>query len=327
VARIAAAAVLALLLAAGVAGCSSDSASPVVVRVGRLEIDRATVDHWARAITLGSPVDAAFGKSATPRQKALDFLIAADWAIGSAAEHGRAPSADEVAHAVDEKVAGAPNGRKEFEKEIASTGQTLADVKLEAEASLAVAALRDSLAKSVPPVTEAQIANYYARHRRSFRVPDRRSVDLIEAIPSRAKAIALGKRLGAGKRFAKRALRELVPRETPSEAAHAENAELVRTIFATPPGRVGEPARFNRKWVLIVVRKVVPARQKPLNEVREEITERLEREHRRQVLARFLEAYRREWTAKTRCATGFVVQKCSGYRGPRVPEADPLAGG
>jgi hypothetical protein len=319
--------VLALLLAAAATGCAGERSSPVVLRVGAVVIDRATVDHWARAIALGSAVAGALGRSSsTPRQKALDFLISANWAIGAAAERGLDVSEGAVEHGLREKIEAAPNGRGEFEEEIAATGQTLADVKLEVKAALALAKLREFLSTRVPPVTQAQIVDYYKRHRQSFRIPDRRLVDLIEEIHGYAHAVALGKRLGPGERFVKRAIRELVPRQTPYENAHRENGRMVRAIFATPPGQIGGPVIYHSRWVLLVVTKLVPGSIKPLRKVKAEISERLSTQRHRLALASFLETYRREWTAKTSCEPGFIVQKCAGYRGRLAPEGNLLAG-
>ncbi len=316
---------LALLLLPALPGCGSDSSSPVVVRVGTVAIEKATVGHWARAIRLGSTIEGALGRSSsTPRQKVLEFLISSNWAIGAAAERGLGVSEGAVARGLGERIAAAPHGRGEFEEEISATGQTLADVKFEVKAALAAAALRESLSRSVAPVSEAQTADYYRRHLQSFRIPDRRVVDLIESIHGYAHAIALGKQLGPGTRFAKRALRELVPRQTPYEDAHRENGQLVRAIFAAFPGQVARPVSFNHAWVLLVVRKLVHGSIKALSEVQTEISERLSGERHRQALASFLAAYRREWIAKTSCEVGFVVQGCSGYRGPLAPEGNPL---
>ncbi|HEX3851480.1 MAG TPA: peptidylprolyl isomerase, partial [Polyangiaceae bacterium] len=243
------------------------------MRVGAVAIDRASVDHWARAIRLGSTVEGITGRSSsTPREKALEFLISANWAIGEAAGRGLAVPDGAVARGLKERIDALPNGRKEFEEEITATGQTLADVKLEAKTSLALAALRESLSRSVPPVTQAQVAGYYEHHLQSFRIPDRRVVDLIEEIHGYAHAVALGKRLGPGARFRKRAIREFVPRETPYEDAHRENGRMVHAIFATPPGRVGGPVVYHGRWVLLVVRKLAPGSLKPLEEVDAQIS-------------------------------------------------------
>jgi hypothetical protein len=41
-----------------------------------------------------------------------------------------------------------------------------------------------------------------------------------------------------------------------------------------------------------------------------------------QATAAFVKAWRAKWLAKTHCATGYIVEKCADYSGPRIPE-DP----
>ena len=310
-------------------GCGGANSAPAVLHVGTVAIDKTAVDHWTRAIALGSKVPAALGRAGgTFRQKALGFLISANWAIGAAAERGLAVSSTEVQRGLQQRIEAVSGGRSEFLEETAATGQTLADVKFEVNAGLAVARLRKSLSASVAPVTRSQIADYYRHHLQSFRTPDRRRVDLIEELHGYRHAVALSIELGSGTRFAKHAMHELVRRETPYEDAHHDwKAPLLRAIFAAVPGRVARPASFHYRWVLLVVRKVIPSSVKPLSKVSAQISERLSEERHARALASFVQAYSREWTAKTSCDTGYLVQKCAGYRGPLVAEGNLLASG
>jgi hypothetical protein len=307
------------------AGCGSGASGPVAVRVGDASIGASSVSHWTKALVLGKDVGGQVDEShGTARERALGFLISANWLIAEASDHGvRVPDAT-VARRLHERVEAVPNGMSEFKEEIASLGQTIADVELEIKAETAAAMLRAMVSKRAQPVTHADITDYYARNRGQFRVVELRFTDLIESIPSRVAAIALGRRLGAGRRFAARALHEQVASETPREAAHQGNAGLVRTIFAAVPGRVAGPVKFALGWVLVVVRKVVPSRIKPLAAVKEQITTRLTSNRQRAGLLSFIKTYRSKWTAKTDCSPGFVVQKCSQYHGPVAPESNPL---
>jgi hypothetical protein len=292
-----------------------------------VSISAAAVKHWAGAIKLGSTVGASVGKnSGTPRERALDFLISAHWLIGEAAEQGLSISSAAVERGLKERRESVAGGRSEFEEELASTGQTADDVKLEIKAELAAGALHDLVVSRIPVVAPQQeVIDVYHRDIAHYRVPERRLVDLIESIDTRAEAVALGKRLGPGARFAKRALHESVARQTPAQAAHASNAELVHAIFAATPGKLAAPARFNGQWVLIVVRGRVAGRTKGLKEVEVEIDHHLLDIRRRELFAQFAKQFRETWVPQTDCRPGFVVQKCSRYRGPLAREEDPLS--
>jgi hypothetical protein len=316
------------LVGMALAGCSGEVQGPVAVRVGGVSINAAAVNHWARLIRHGSTVGTSFGKqSGMPRERALDFLISARWLIGEAAEQGIPVSDSAVERALKQRMESVPEGRPEFERELASTGQNVEDVKLEIKAEIAEHELHELVLSRMPVVTSAQgIIDYYHRHISHFQVPEKRLVDLIESIHSRAAAIALGRRLGPGAGFAKRAIQESVARETPVEAANAGNAQLVHAIFAATPGKVAPPAPFNNQWVLVDVRGTTPGRTKGLKEVEAGIQKRFLVEARHKLFAEFTAGLRAKWTAMTDCRSAFVVQRCRQYRGALKLEEDPLVG-
>jgi hypothetical protein len=83
---------------------------------------------------------------------------------------------------------------------------------------------------------------------------------------------------------------------------------------------------FFGHWVLAVVKKLIPAGIQPLVVVRAEVMKTLAVERRERMLRSFAATYVRKWTARTSCSSGYVVQRCSQYRGSLTRE-DPLTGG
>jgi parvulin-like peptidyl-prolyl cis-trans isomerase-like protein len=286
------------------------------------------VAHWAKAVGPEVGIATWLARSAdSAREKALAVLISANWLKGEAVARGLRVSKSTVEHGLAERIDSVPNGRSEFEKELAATGRTVADAELEIEVERASAALRAMVLGEVPQVTHGDVVNYYEQHRAQFYVPELRVVDLRENSPTRSAAIALGRRLGPGERFMRGALREDVAKQTSYEAAHRENGALVHTIMTTQVGSVSDPVKFKRAWVLAVVRKVIPARFKPIAAVAAEVGAHLSAERRRLAMSNFIRAFRSRWTVKTDCRPGYVVQKCAQYRGPIAPESNPLTGG
>jgi hypothetical protein len=306
-----------------VGGCAGASDS-AVVKIADTSIDRSEVDHWAHAIALGEPGVSLGRLHGSPREKALEFLIGANWLIEEAAEQGHEVPARSVDGVLAEKIAATPNGRGEFQERLSWRGQTIGDAKLEIKATLAAAIVREAVMKRFSALTHEDVARYYNAHLSSFHAPEERIVDLIEDLPSARDAEALGRRLGAGRRFAMRAMRESVPRQTTFEAAHRPNGKLVHAIFAATPGKLADPVLFNERWVLIVVRRIVPGAIRPLDQVAEGIATRLLAQRRSAAEPGFLSTYRSRWRKRTRCDAGFVVQQCAEYRGRRLSEEDPL---
>jgi hypothetical protein len=307
----------------GVGASSSSPSSEVVVRVGNAAIDRAEVDHWASAIERGNTVGTALGQTGgTPREKALKFLISSRWIIGEAEAQGLSISNAAVQRGLQEKIDALPNGRSEFDEELTSTGQTLADVKLEVKSALRLARLRDAVAKRAPAVTSTEVASYYSHHLQKFYLPDRRVVYLIEGIQSRVRALALAKQARPVSRLTTPWFREVVP-ETPEVK---DPGKLAHMVFTTTPGRVAGPMMFFGHWVLAVVKKLIPAGIQPLAVVKAELLKTLAVERRERTLRSFAATYVRKWTASTSCSSGYVVPGCSQYRGGPTRESSLTSG-
>jgi foldase protein PrsA len=215
------------------------------------------------------------------------------------------------------------NGPAEFQAELHQTGETVADVRLEIESELAAAAIANKLAKQAARFSDSEIADFYRRNRRLFVKPEEREVQLIEHLPSPTAAVALVRRLGTGPRFAQRALDETLVLN-PHENVDQTEKDVTKAIFETRPGVLSRPMRLNVGWSVFIVRRVIPARLKPLRRVRGEAIQRLLALHHRRLTASFEREYSARWRARTRCSRGYVVQKCSGYAGPPLPEERPL---
>lgn len=309
-----------LLLVAAFAACGGDARGPVVVRVGQAAISKATVDHWARVIERGGTLGGVREEPHdTPTQRAVAFLVSADWLSGETAVQGLTVSDHAVDQALTERKEA--NGGAEFRESLDATGQTLADVKLEVRAELARAAIRRMLTRRAAQITEPEISGYYTNHRSSFRVAERRVFDLIKNLPSQAVARALARRLGTGSRFTKKAVHETLDRPSILDADTEKHAVL-RAVFTSSSGMIVGPMRFKRRWTLFVVREVEPARTEPLAlaKVRSTVVKRLTAEREQQIVSEFTKAYRIRWTARTSCDPGFLAQGCAQYHGPIEPE-------
>ncbi len=305
----------------GLGGCGASS--PVVIQIGATAVREDTVEHWSRVIAKGQMVGGFRAEArGTPRARALEFLISAEWLRGEASAQGVTPSAHTVDRALEDRRQA--NGAGEFEQSLHAAGQSSDDVKLELEAELARAAIRQKVLSQLPAVTEAEVADYYGRNRRLFRNPEKREAELIENLPSPAAATALVKRIGIHAAFSKKALHEKLQlnRGAPLEP---DIERVTHAIFKTRPGIASRPMRLNGHWTVFVVRRITPASYKSISEVRASIVARLSALHRQEKLAALTKAYRARWSAKTRCQTGYVVEGCAAYTGPLRADAEPFA--
>jgi hypothetical protein len=320
----------AALLAGRFTACGGDGTGPTVVSVGGLAIGQHSVEHWTSVIARGAVVANVFGSQQSPRQQALTLLVNSDWLIAEALRSGLRLSKRQLARIVAAQKQATPNGPGEFHSMLAATGETQADVEFEATARWAASALARKLADTAEEraraeVTPAIVARFYRRHIAAYHRRERRFYDLHEYIPTRARALALKKKLGSRQRFAEGANKEKPFRPTSFKNLPGQ-AVAYRAVFAAKVGVLTGPLPLQGQWCLFVIRRIEPARLQPLSEVRGAIEAKLLAQARTRTRTALIAAYRARWTARTDCRPGYVVQKCRQYTGRRKPEGEPFAG-
>lgn len=326
-------------------GASSEARSQTIVRVGYNSITAATLVHWIAVLAPQHRVSepphhsACIARLQRVRQDfsradlyaecelqheelkrhALDFLISADWLAGAAAERGVGVTRNEVERRLAQTIRSFPNGRAEFERSLQVLHHALADFELETEAELASAKLRASLTKGEPPVTHAQVAAYYTRHRSRYRISERRSFDMVQTV----RAEADGRRhveeaIHRDTIYATREHESLLRSEV--TVYHGGEPTALNAVFAARPHVLVGPIVQDGHFYMFVVTRIVPSRLEPLASVASSIAEQLASSRRQRALARFAAAWRTTWMSKTDCAAGYVVQKCRQYKGPMGAE-------
>jgi foldase protein PrsA len=311
-----------------VGGCGGGAEERVVARVGPAAITSGMVERWTSALA-GGRVPSDQSRRQALQAQALASLISAQWALGEAAADGIKLSGREVKRQFEKKrSASFPGGEAELKEFLKATGQRLSDIMFEAKAELASAKIRQLLASKESPITSAQIASYYGRHRQSFLIPERREIEVTNR-KSEALAQAIKRQVASGSSFAsaarpfKRESIELSP--LAYSASRGIDAALPRAVhFARANVLTGPVLVHGIDYYVFEVRRITPARQQTLAQVQGTISQQLAAEQQRRALAAFIAAWRRRWIARTSCAAGYVVQKCRQYSGAKTPE-DPMA--
>ena len=311
------------LAVAGLLACGAAGRDGIVARVGEATITSGAVDHWMTALAEGRPPSSATARKAL-REQALDFLISSDWLLGQATAEGLKPSETQVQRQLAlQRSASFPGGQPEMNEFLKATGRSHADLVLQARAELAAAKLRQAAASRQQPVTEGEVARFYARHRELFTIPERRTIQFTNRKRA-ATALALKREILAGRRrFSSLAVWMTLPLTPLSYSPKlGRDSTLARAVHSARPNVLLGPVVVNDvDHYIFEVKSITPARVRPLSQVRGSIVRRLAAESQRRALAAFVEAWRRRWTALTTCSPGYVVQKCRQYSGTRRPEA------
>ena len=315
---------LLLTLLAGSFGCAAGSppgrntANRAAVQVGNTQISKSTIAHWEHAMSLGA-VSVA-GDS--DRTKAIGYLVSGNWLIDEAAIRHLTIRSDGPRLWIERQYGAKSRQPRELERELSRKGLDRGDLEFEARIALSAAALRKAITGRVHTAGQAEIEAFYKDHQELFS-REQRAVELIETLPSRSYAIALGKRLGTGAKFAKLATPQYV--YEPGKGDNDYDIGLLRAIFAAPVGRVASPVLYLGKWTILLVRHVFhePA---PFAEVSTEVAERLRSVRQNQALVAFAAELRREWRAKTACSPGYIAPGCSNSPTILDPTVNPLSG-
>jgi parvulin-like peptidyl-prolyl isomerase len=172
-------------------------------------------------------------------------------------------------------------------------------------------------------VAEAQAAAYYRRHIDRYERGELRYIDLAENFASASRARLARLEVEAGTRLASISLHEVIEGSNIVGGRYTTKAAR-SAIFAAKPHVLTGPIKLNRDYAIFELTRIVAPRREPFARVRGQIIAQLEHQRRTQALAHYVAAWRRRWTARTSCESGYVIQRCREYRGARAPE-DPLA--
>jgi hypothetical protein len=298
-------------------GCGGQSHGKLAVRVGATALTTTAVEHWVSVLAGGR---ASAHQKQTLSLRALQVLISDAWLIEGAKQHGAAITTAAIrGQMASRRSAEFTGGEAEANEFLKATGQDTAGLELEARAELAAAALRHSVLAAVPRVTNAQIRSYYSSHIPQFVVPERREMQITNR-KSAAAAESVRREVEAGRSFDSLSLPESMQISRTNKqyepASHLEEVEA----GAKQHTLIG-PVRRRVDYFILEVVQIIPARQLTLGEARNSIEQKLQHERSTRALAAAVAAWRTEWTAKTDCSPGYVVQKCAHYTGPRAPEA------
>jgi len=298
----------------------------VAVRVGQVPITTTTVEHWMSTLA-GGRIPSEPSRRQALRRQALDFLISSEWLISEAArDHLRLADAEVESSLKRKQRASFPGGEAELHEFLTTTGQTPADMTLEARAELASAKIRQLLVSRESPITQKEITGYYNRHQQRFLVPEQRAVQITNR-KSAAEVDTLKRSLESGKSFASFSQQEsFVLSPAAYSTSRGSDSLLTRAIHSARTNVLTGPVKQRVDYYLFVVTRIIPAREQGLAQVQNAIRQQLAAEQRQRSLAAFIAAWRARWTARTDCRTGYVVRKCRQYHASGVtPPEDPYS--
>ncbi len=349
----------------GLSACGGGIPGDAVVQVGGRSITKTTFNHWmqvASASTAASggkvvvpeppsysaciahlaataPKPAKGQKAPTTaqlktqceqqykslQQQVLGFLISSEWVIGEASTLGvKLTDAEVRKQFLKIKNQQFPKAA-EFEKFLATSGQTVSDLLLRIKAvSLLPQKIEAKIVKDKGKVTESQIAQYYEKNKSRFGTPEKRSVQII-LTKTEAAAKSAKKEVESGKSFASVAKKVSIDPTSkakggllPEVIKGEEEKSLDAAIFSAAKNVLSGPIKTPFGFYVFEVKGVTAGKQQPLSKVKASIKQQLTATQQQTALSSFVKAFKKKWTAKTDCRSGYVVTDCKQYKVPKT---------
>ncbi len=258
------------------------------------------------------------------QQQVLGFLISSEWVVGQAEEMGVKISDKEVVKHFNELKKQQFPKEAEFQKFLASTGQSVSDLLLRVKLSMLSTKIQEKITKAKKTVSEAEVAKYYNEHKSQYGQPERRDLRVVltkgEAEAKKAKS-----EIESGKSFASVAKSKSIDPtskntggELPGVVKGEEQKALSEAVFAAKTATLSGPVKTPFGYYVFEVKAVHAPTQQPLSQVKSTIKQQLVAQGQQGSLSKFVKEFQKKWKGRTECRSGYVVQDCKEAPTPKT---------
>jgi parvulin-like peptidyl-prolyl isomerase len=275
------------------------------------------------------------------RKKALEEILNAIWVRGEAEELGISVTPKQIATELAQIKKQNFKTEAAFQKFLKTSHFTRQDVTERVKLQVFGTQIQEQIAKKAPPPDESEISDYYeaskatqyttkpSRDVRVIITKDKGKAEEAKALLSKDDSPANWKKV-AGKfstdptSKSKGGLQEGLSEETLQEPLKA-------AVFQNAEGEVIGPIEFQKSFIVLETVKLNPEKVQALGEVKSQIKAQLTQTLAQSVFSDFLSDYQSKWQSRTFCAEGYVIERCSNYKGnghsstasPACYEANP----
>ena len=199
----------------------------------------------------------------------------------------------------------------------------MSDLLLRVKLNLVSSKLQQKIVKAGSNPSEAQIEKYYKEHISQFGTPEKRNVDVI-LTKEEAQAKKAKQELESGKSFA--TLAKTVSIDPVSKASGGmltgvtqgqEQPALSSAIFSAKPNTLGGPIKTPFGYYMYEVKSISPGNQQSLAQAKSTVKSQLIATNQQATLSKFVASFKKRWTEKTECRSGYEVMDCKGYKAPK----------
>jgi hypothetical protein len=309
----------AALAAIAVSGCGSGAGPSVASVLGQAPITESMLKHRITIVRGRLHGEAAKTPPSRVRERALRFLIRAEWVQGEATAERVRVGQREVEQRYEEIVSG------RLSSPLADVLQTpdmsRADGLLDVRIALLEERLHAQVTAQAGGVSDMQVAAYYYHaHAHEFTVPaSRRAFVVVTASEANARRAKRALRAGVSPAaVAKRYSVDPGSRSSGGLVTYARDEPapaLNRALFAARIGALSGPVAVPSAGAFYVFRvlSATGRHARPLNEVASKIRQTLALREQQRAYEAFADGFQRRWRRRTSCRGGYVIAECRNY--------------
>lgn len=258
------------------------------------------------------------------RDQVLQFLVSAEWISGESSDQGIKLTDKQIQAAFTKTKKQSFPKAADYAKFLKSSGMTQDDILFRVKLDTLSNKLRAKVTKGKDKVSAAQISAYYNKNKTRFAQPERRDLRLVltktKAKADQAKAAIAGGQ--SWKVVAKKFSTDQASKDQGgvllAVAKGQQEKALDDAVFAAKAKKLTGPVKTQFGYYVFIVTKITKASQQTLAQSSATIKQLLASQNQQKALTTFVNAFRKKWTKKTDCRTGFTTSDCKNYKKPKT---------
>jgi foldase protein PrsA len=251
------------------------------------------------------------------KSEVLGFLIRSTWLDQEAQKQKVKVTDKEVQKQIDDIKKQQFTQKGSYEKFLQTAGLTNEDVLFQQRVRELQNKITQKVTKGKDKVTDAQIADYYEKHKSQFATQERRNVRIV-LTKTKDKAAQAKSALDSGQSWKSVAKKYSIDQASKNKGGELQGGvakgqqekALDTAIFGADKGKITGPVKTQFGWYVFEVEKITKGKQQSLEESKANIKQQLASQQQNNALKKFGDDYRKRYKATTDCRKGYEVDDC-----------------
>jgi foldase protein PrsA len=268
------------------------------------------------------------------KSEVLGFLIRSTWLDQEALKQKVKVTDKEVQKQIDDIKKQQFTQKGSYEKFLQTAGLTNEDVLFQQRVRELQNKITQKVTKGKDKITDAQVADYYEKHKSQFATAERRNVRIV-LTKTKDKAQQAKSALDSGQSWKSVAKKFSIDQASKNKGGELEGGvakgqqekALDTAIFAADKGKLTGPVKTQFGWYVFEVEKVTKGKQQSLDESKANIKQQLASQQQNNALKKFGDDYRKRYKATTDCRKGYEVDDCKNAPKKKASTTPTTTGG